>query len=330
MRALLVVNPVATTTSRRTRDILIRALSSELKVDVVETTHRGHAHELAEQARRDGLDVVVTLGGDGTINEVVNGLLSAGPGPTVPALAPVPGGSTNVFTRALGLPRDPIEATAAILEVVRAGEFRTISLGRTSDRWFTFTCGFGYDADVVARVERMRTAGKRSSPLLYLRAATAEFLTGRGRRKPSITVEVPGAEPVHKVFLCLVNNVNPWSYVGGRAIQPTPRARFSSGLDVLALRRVGTVGMLRLVAATMSRTPDPHGRRLHVEHDASTVTLRASRPQGWQVDGDWAGETQSLQVALIPDALRVVAPEPEPEPAARSRRPLRFRWSRRR
>ena len=99
MRRLLVVNPRATTTSARTREVIAHALSASLDLDVVDTTHRTHATDLARQARRDGLDVVLTLGGDGTVNEVVNGLLADGPGHDVPTLGTVPGGSANVFAR---------------------------------------------------------------------------------------------------------------------------------------------------------------------------------------------------------------------------------------
>src|SRR3954470_12592744 len=116
MRALVVVNPAATATTSRGRDVLVRTLAAELKVDVAETEHRGHARELGARAVADDVDVVVTLGGDGTVNEVVNGLLEQGPAPHVPTLAVVPGGSTNVFSRALGRSCDPVEATAEILD----------------------------------------------------------------------------------------------------------------------------------------------------------------------------------------------------------------------
>src|SRR3954463_5724189 len=132
MRALVVVNPAATATTPKGRDVLVRALASELKVDVVETEHRGHGRELGARAVADGIDVVVTLGGDGTVNEVVNGLLEHGPAPHLPTLAVVPGGSTNVFSRALGRSRDPAEATTQILESVRAGRTRLVSLGTAS------------------------------------------------------------------------------------------------------------------------------------------------------------------------------------------------------
>ena len=94
MRALLVVNPAATTTSARTRDVLLHALASEMKLEAVTTEYRGHARDLARQAAETGnVDLVVALGGDGTVNEVVNGLLHTGPDPErLPGLAVVPGG----------------------------------------------------------------------------------------------------------------------------------------------------------------------------------------------------------------------------------------------
>src|ERR1700710_615193 len=113
MRALVVVNPAATATTPKVRDVLLRALASELKVDLAETQHRGHARELGARALGEGVDVVVPLGGDETVNEVVNGLLTRGPSAHVPTLAVVPGGSTNVFARALGRWRGPVGGSAA-------------------------------------------------------------------------------------------------------------------------------------------------------------------------------------------------------------------------
>src|SRR6185437_3556444 len=134
------------------------------KADLAETEYRGHARLLGTRAVEEGVDVVVVLGGDGTVNEVVNGLLEHGPGEHVPTLAVVPGGSTNVFSRALGRSRHPVEATAEILDSLRAGATRTVSLGTasvlpadgdgeagwTDPRWFVFTAGLGFDADVIA------------------------------------------------------------------------------------------------------------------------------------------------------------------------------------
>jgi diacylglycerol kinase family enzyme len=318
MRALVVVNPVATATTPKVRDVLVRALASELKVDLVETAHRGHARELGLRGVEDGVDLVVALGGDGTVNEVVNGLMAGGPRPGLPALAVVPGGSTNVFSRALGRSRHPVEATAEILDSLRAGRTRSISLGRASavavgaepewtpPRWFVFAAGLGFDAEVVARVEDRRAAGRRSTGALYVKEATTTFLLGRERRRPAMTLAMPGDDPLAELFLCLISNVSPWTYLGARPIQPSPEASFDTGLDVFALGRTTPVGMLRTVRQTLSRSPDPRGRRLYRRHDLPEVGLTASRPQGWQLDGDHMGMATALRAEHVPHALRVV------------------------
>jgi diacylglycerol kinase family enzyme len=318
MRALVVVNPAATATTAKTRDVLLRALGSELKTDLAETTHRGHARELGARAVEDGVDVVVALGGDGTVNEVVNGLLADGPSADLPALAVVPGGSTNVFSRALGRSRNPVEATAEIIESLRAGRLRTVGLGRagarrpgsgewTAPRWFVFAAGLGFDAEVIERVELRRAQGRRSTGALYVREATAAFLVGSERRHPAMTLHLPGADPVDRLFLCLFSNVSPWTYLGARPVQPSPEATFESGVDVFALSRRGTLRMLRTVHQTLAREPAPHGRGVHRWHDLPAATVEASRPLGWQLDGDHLGSADALRVEGVASALRVVA-----------------------
>jgi diacylglycerol kinase family enzyme len=340
MRALVVVNPVATTTTAKTRDVLLGALASELKVDVAHTEHRGHARELAARAAADGMDLVVALGGDGTVNEVVNGLLEKGPSPHVPMLAVVPGGSTNVFSRALGRSRDPVDATAEILESLRAGRTRLVSLGTvsasgtstapltdprpeeaareaavdaaedpgwTDPRWFVFAAGMGFDAEVISRVEAQRARGRRSTGGLYIRQALSAFFIGPDRRRPAMTIEVDGLPPVAGLFLSLVSNVSPWTYLGARPVVPSPEASFDKHLDVFAMSRTGTIGMLRTLRKVMASKPDARGRAVHRWHDVSELTLTAERPQGWQVDGDHLGTATGLRLRSVPGALRVIA-----------------------
>jgi diacylglycerol kinase family enzyme len=340
MRALVVANPAATTTTGRVRDVLVGALASELKVDLAETTHRGHARELGRQALADGVDVVVALGGDGTVNEVVNGLLTDGPGAHVPTLAVVPGGSTNVFSRALGRSRDAVEATGEILDSLRSGRTRRVSLGTasatgtstaplrgadpgtavavaeadaaaddgwTDPRWFVFAAGLGFDADVIARVEAQRGRGRRSTGALYVRQATRAFVLGRERRRPAMTLSVPGSDDLDGLFLCLVSNVSPWTYLGARPVNPSPEASFDAGLDVFALGRMGVLRMLHHTRQVLARRPDARGRGVHRLHDLPGLELRASRPQGWQLDGDHLGTATGLRVRAVPEALCVVA-----------------------
>src|SRR3954471_16633817 len=212
MRALLVVNPKATTASARGRDVLARALGSDLKLDVVETQRRNHAIHLGEQAVDEAYDLVVVLGGDGTVNEVINGILRDGPGPDRPALAVVPGGSTNVFHRALDVPRDPVEATGALLDALREGRSRRIGVGRANDRYFTFTARVGLDADAVRMVEQARAKGKAATPTRYAVAALRPFFRATARRHPALTLERPGEEPLTGLYLGIAANTAPWTF----------------------------------------------------------------------------------------------------------------------
>jgi diacylglycerol kinase family enzyme len=302
VRALLVVNPKATTTSARARDVLAHALASEVKLDVVETTHRGHATELAEQASRDGLDVVVALGGDGTVNEVVNGLLHAGPQPGLPALGVVPAGSTNVFARALGMPNNAVEATSQLLEALLEDRRRTIGLGRADDRYFTFNAGLGIDAGAVRRVEAVRRKGRTSTQPLYIRSAVREHFFGPGQM---LTLDLPGAEPL-RLALALICAVDPWTYLGNRPVRPCPDASFDTGLDLFGLTSARTTVMLRHLVQLLQKDGRPHGRHVALLHDLPGFTLTADGPLPFQLDGDELGDRTSVVLRSVPKALQVV------------------------
>ena len=158
MRALLIINPRATAMTGRDAGLVVRALGSRLELDTRQTQYRGHAGELAAASASQGYDLVVTFSGDGTVNEVVNGLMQA-PGER-PALAPIPGGGANVFARTLGLPADAGGAVQHILSAVAAGTRRKIGLGLAEDRYFTFSAGLGIDAEVIADMDRQRARGR--------------------------------------------------------------------------------------------------------------------------------------------------------------------------
>ena len=310
MRALLVVNPKATATTPRTREVLASALSSEVKLDVEVTRARGHATELAAQARVDGLDVVVALGGDGTVNEVVNGLLADGPNPGGPALAVVPGGNANVFARALGLPNDAVDGTRWLLESLHAERRRRIGLGAVvspghADHWFTFCAGLGLDAAVVRRVEQKRDRGARATPGLFVRQGVTEFFLNTPR-EPVLTLSRDGADD-EQLGMALVCNTDPWTYLGPRPVRACPDASFDSGLDLFGLRRLGTVTTLRHLRQILSpKGARPGGRHLVQVHDAPELRLSAEVPVALQVDGDDLGDRTSVLLRGVPSALDVV------------------------
>jgi diacylglycerol kinase family enzyme len=315
MRALLVVNPKATTTTERSRDVLVRALRSQVDLTVEYTRRRGHATALIRAAAESGVDVVVTLGGDGTVNEAVNGLMTAESALArgtvalayrLPALAVVPGGSTNVFARALGLPRDWVEGTGAILAGMRDGRHRVIGLGRADDRYFTFCAGIGLDAAVVRRVEQARLRGRTSTPALYVRSMIGQFLAGEDRKSPPLSLERPGEPTETDLGTVIIQNTAPWTYVGDRPINPNPDASFDRGLDVLALRQLKVASTARTVRQMTLRKGDPHGRQVLRLHDQTEFTVVADRPQPFQLDGDYLGERQKVHVVSVPQAVRVI------------------------
>ncbi|MDP2012704.1 MAG: diacylglycerol kinase family protein, partial [Actinomycetota bacterium] len=201
MRALLIVNPQATTTSRRMTDLVIHAFADALQLEVATTEHRGHGIELGRQAREADLDVVITVGGDGIINEVVNGLITGGAAPRT-QLATLPGGSANVFARALGIPNDLVEAGAHLLEGIKQGRKRTIGLGRANDRWFTVNAGVGLDAEVIAAMEHKRRRGRKASPSRYLTTMAATMIKSARNRVPQLTL-TRGELVVQDVYLSL-------------------------------------------------------------------------------------------------------------------------------
>jgi diacylglycerol kinase family enzyme len=308
VRVLVVSNPRATATTARQRDVLVHALAADVKLEVEETANRGHAAALACRAMRDGVDAVVALGGDGTVNEVVNGLLTDGVHPAVPRLGIVPGGSTNVVARALGLPNDPFEATSVLIDAISDDRHRDIGLGRADDRWFVFTAGLGYDAAVVAAVETHRRRGRTSTHSLYVRTAVRTYFK-QDRRSPAITLTFPDGRTVEGLHLALVTNCDPWTFLGERPISPTPRASFDTGLDVYARTRMGAIGLVlaagRMIAAPRRVAQRTRGFGSRLEHDLTEFILSTERPLSFQVDGDALDKRQNVHFRSVPAALKV-------------------------
>ena len=330
MRALLIVNPHATSTTQVRKDVIGHALAARLDLEVVQTRYRGHASSVAEAAARDGYGLVLTLGGDGTVNEAVNGLLRAHPPasarpasarpasarpasarpaaapPPGPLLAALPGGNANVFTRALGLPADPVDATGRVLASLPAGRTRTVGLGRADDRYFCFNAGLGLDAEVVRLVEGLRARGRPASAALYLWAAARQFSSVTNRREPALTLERDGAPAVDALFLGLISNTCPWTYLGQRPVRASPAAGFDTGLDLFALRRLSTIGTLNAVRQMLGRDGGPTGKHVVTLHDQDALTFRAARPVAVQLDGEYVGEREHVLIHSVPNALRVV------------------------
>src|SRR5947209_19233870 len=143
MRVLLLVNAAASSVTARKRVMIRKLLAAEHVVEVAETSRRGHATRLAHAAANDGFDVVAVLAGDGTLNEAADGLLHSNT-----ALAPLPGGSPNVYARTLGINSDALDATHDLLSSLDRRMFKRIGVGIANRRPFLFHTGIGFDASV--------------------------------------------------------------------------------------------------------------------------------------------------------------------------------------
>jgi diacylglycerol kinase family enzyme len=307
VRALLIINPRATAMTGRDAGLVVRALGSQLELDTKQTQYRGHAGKLAAASAANGYDLVVTFSGDGTVNEVVNGLMQVPDPADRPAVAPIPGGGANVFARTLGLPPDAGGAVQRILAAVTAGERRKIGLGLAGDRYFTFSAGLGLDAEVIGDMERQRAHGRRASVTAYLRTAVRRYY-GTDRRRPALTLRVPGQSPVHSLFMGVVTNSSPWTYVGSHPVH-LARADFSSGLDLFALRRLRTLTSLAALGHMLQSSNEdlPAGRDVVSASALSELAFEADRPIAYHIDGEYLGETESVTFRFVSDALCVIA-----------------------
>lgn len=306
MHIVVVANPNATTTVPEVREVVIGALSSAGQLTVVTTTHQGHATEAGAHALDVGADAVVAYGGDGTVNEVLQGILRDGPAATVPALGIIPGGSANVFARNLGLPRDPVFAAGRALRALRHGpRTRHVSLGVADERWFAFNAGMGLDAAVVDLVEQARHRGKRATPARYVRSAVRAFFS-TDRAETPITVTLADGSRRGPLALALVTNCAPWTYLGPVQANPTPRASFDAGLDLVGLTGLSVARTIGHAAAITLTSRGARGRDVVALHDQPSYVLDATQPMPTQIDGEYLGLRTSTRLRSVPDAVRVL------------------------
>ena len=306
---MMVVNPQATTTSPRVTDVIVRALSHDFKLEVTVTNYRGHAFALGEYAHDQNIPIIFTLGGDGVINEVVNGLLSRGPSSTI--IAPIPGGSGNVFVRALGLPVDPVEATGAILEALRDQHITTINLGHVQsqgiNRYFVANAGLGLDAQIIGAMEKARAKGHRASPQRYLATTIREFFLETNRTRSALRISRPGSDSIDNVFVALVQNSSPWTFFGSWALDPNPAASFYTGLDVFMVRKLHMAATIGVATKIITRARRGiRGKSYTAWHDQREFTADSSTPIPLQVDGDALGEISHAVFTSRPRCLNTV------------------------
>jgi diacylglycerol kinase family enzyme len=303
-RMLVIVNPYATTMSDRLKHLVVYALQGRYRVEAIDTQRRGHATELCAAAAADAFDVVVAFGGDGTVNEVANGLAG-----TQTPLTVLPGGSNNVFCKMLGIPNDVVDATEHLLGLADRWEPHAVDMGRVNGRWFTFAAGVGLDASVVERVDRHPQLKARFGAWYYTEAAIVTFLRRYVVNPPRLEIET-GGERVRGVS-AFFQNGEPYTYFKSRPVNLVEGARLDSGdLAGVMLTRarpydVPTVTFRALSGA--ARIAKHRGIAAFAGIREATVRSVDGRPVPLQVDGDHMSDETVAEMSVGPGALRVVS-----------------------
>ncbi len=307
---LIIVNPYATTVSDRLKSLVVYALQGRYEVEAVSTEAQDHATEIGREAVNGGYDVVVAFGGDGTLNEVANGLA----GTDIP-VSVLPGGSTNVVARTLGIPNDVVDATEHLLACADDFRPRAIDLGLANGRRFVFACGAGLDASAAQQVESHPKMKHRFGPYYYTWATVKGFYAHYLRDPIRMRVETDAGDCEGVTALC--QNSDPFTYFRDQAMRVCENVALDSGTLSLAILRRAAQRDVPFIAARVlgnrGKAGD-HGQIDHFDGLAEARIQSTSRDAGgsWrrfpvEVDGDYIGEHGELQLGIEPGALRVIA-----------------------
>lgn len=303
-RMLVIVNPYATTVSDRLKNLVVYALQGRYEVEALDTQARFHATELCREAADEGYDVVLAFGGDGTVNEAVNGLI----GRDTPITC-LPGGSTNVFCRALGIPNDVVDATEHLLRMADDFQPRRVDTGTVNGHHFTFSSGVGLDASVVERVERHPHLKTRFTKNYFTYAAVTTFMRKYMVKPPRVRLEANG-RAVEGVTV-IVQNADPFTFYGKRPLRVCTGAGLDTGtIAMTILKRATPLEMPTVIPRLFSSSAETMQRHRQVEGFEDVTTARVTALAGTfpvQVDGDYFGEFEEVTYGVAPGALAVVS-----------------------
>src|SRR5579859_7020717 len=300
-RMLVIVNPYATTVSDRLKNLVIYALRGSYDVDAIDTESRDHATELCREAAREGYDVVVAFGGDGTVNEAANGLV----GSQTP-LTCLPGGRANVYCRMLGIPVDVVDATEHLLQMADDWRPRPVDVGRVNDRAFLFSAGLGLDASVVERVEAHPGLKARLGEWYYSAIGVRTFNRHYLIHPPRL--EAIGEDHSIAGVTAIVQNGDPYTFFGNRPIHFGEGASLESGdLSGVVLTRASPIDIPTIIWRALSRRARfVRHRRVEGFSGIRSLQVRSlsERLLPLQVDGDYIGEVSEASFAVAPRGLR--------------------------
>lgn len=313
---MLIVNSFASSVTARNTVVVHRRLSEGVRtpngatprrheVELVETNRRGHATRFAHDAARRGIDVVIGYGGDGTLNEVATGIAGSDS-----ALGVLPGGSTNVFARTLGMPNDPLVAVEDLVRGIDDEHVEPIGLGQVNGRYFCFHAGVGFDAAVVQRVERHGSLKRWLGHPLFISAGLSTWARGYERKHPHFRVRGDGGGELDDGYFTIVLNTNPYTYLGNRPLDLSPHAGLDKGLVAITFTTMSARAILTSLAGALRGGGVKPADHLDIRTDVRHLCIDHDTPFPYQLDGDALGETTRLDIRHVPDAVRLVFPIP--------------------
>lgn len=300
---MLIVNSAASSVTGRRRVVIHKALSADHEVKAAETVRRGHATRLARAAASENADLVVVLGGDGTLNEAANGLVG-----TDTALAALPGGSTNVFARIIGVPDDPVEAVGQLLDALERDSITEIGLGVVDGRYFLFHCGIGFDAAVVELVESRGPWKRWAGHPLFIYAAISTWAQRAIRQRAPMRLVDTDGDGFAEGRMTIVLNANPYTYLGGRGLDLLPAKTLNEPLATVTLKSLSLRRMLPLAVRAIGAGDVRGVAGAAVHTGLRDFTVSADPPVPYQLDGDHLGSSPRLRIRWAPLALRLVLP----------------------
>ena len=288
MRRLLIVNPFATGVDAHRLAAVLAALPEDTETRL--TTAAGEATDIARSV--EDVEAVYVLGGDGTYNEVLNGLTADVP------LGFLPGGGTSVLPRALGLSRNPVQAAKRVAE----GKTRRIGLGRVNGRRFAFAAGLGLDAELVRRVDELGRSpdGRRPGDVAFVKVAAGVLRERRGRFDAQLEIEDAG-----RAAFVLVGNCTPYTYSGSVGLDLVPGASFDEGLAYFAPVSLRARDLPRMLVHGARGSGLPDGKAL-AARDVDRIVVRCDIPLPLQVDGEDAGDVVEAVYEAERDAVTVL------------------------
>ena len=308
MRALLVTNPFATATNAEHVAKVEKLLGAQLVVTTISTSHRENAIDIGMSATTEKFDVVISLGGDGTANEIINGLMHIESGKR-PIFVSLPGGNANVLTRNLGFANRIENAVDQLLESLHQNNVINLKLGHVAartingfhiSRYFAFNAGLGIDAEVLLAMHELRNRGRKVTDAAYAGLALRKILRWMTKTSPQLVIFN------NKYHFAFFLNLSPWTYISSRAVNPAPEVSDSNALSIFAAKKVAAKSFVAILLALVSGKKFTDIRDFDSFVDCQSIEVQALSPMWLQVDGEPIDQVSQADFSHHPDTLRVL------------------------